>query len=290
MFYTHPKNIIDGKLLASNIYSKLESEVFDFTKQKGCSPHLAVVLVGNDPASLLYVQNKKKIAAQIGIKTTDYIFSSDVVESELMDLVLSLNQDINVHAILIQLPLPNSVNRFAVLNAILPQKDVDGFSAFNVGMVAMGNVTKDVIVPCTPLACMKLLQFQKINLLGTKVLMIGNSNVVGGPLSRLLLCAGATVTVANSHTTKLSDLVAQNTIIISATGQRGLITGNMVHADHVIVDVGINRSGGVVVGDVDFKTCAPIVKYITPVPGGVGPVTIACLMQNVLQCAKLLLV
>ena len=274
---------LDGKALAKKLQEELKMKVTQL-KQDGIQPCLAVILVGNDPASQVYVRNKKKVAQKLGIKTIDKQLPQTVSESELINLVTELNQDENIHGILVQLPLPESIDEDLVMRAIDPAKDVDGFHPFNIGKLFMN---KGQIVPCTPKGIMRLLAEYQINLDGKKVVIVGRSKIVGMPLIALMLNANATVTVAHSHTKNLKEITRDADIVITAIGQAEFFDMQYFNSDAIIIDVGTNRNeAGKLVGDVKRDAVMGHVAYLSPVPGGVGPMTITMLMEQTIQFAE----
>lgn len=274
---------LDGKALARKLQKELKVKVTQL-KQDGIQPCLAVILVGNDSASQVYVRNKKKVAQKLGIKTIDKQLPQTVNESELIDLVTELNQDENIHGILVQLPLPESIDEDLVMRAIDPAKDVDGFHPFNIGKLFMN---KGQIVPCTPKGIMRLLAEYQINLDGKKVVIVGRSKIVGMPLIALMLNANATVTVAHSHTKNLKEITRDADIVITAIGQAEFFDTQYFNSDAIIIDVGTNRNeAGKLVGDVKRDAVMGHVAYLSPVPGGVGPMTITMLMEQTIQFAE----
>ncbi len=284
--------IIDGKQIATDLKLELAKEVEQIKSQYGIIPGLAVILVGSDPASEVYVNNKEKAAHLVGMNSILYKFARDVSEEDLLSKIADLNSDQNVHGILVQLPLPKHIDSKKVIHAIDYKKDVDGFNVINVGKLSVGDVEgKDAaVIPCTPLGSVHLLKSALgNNLKGLKALVIGSSNIVGRPLARLLMLEGCTVTIANSNTKDLKAECLVADVILTATGVAGLIKADMVKKGATIIDVGINRidlGGGKtkLVGDVDFDSVKEIAGFITPVPGGVGPMTIAYLLKNTLGC------
>ena len=272
--------IMDGKRLRDKILSNLKSEIEDFTKK----PVLAVILVGDDPASRIYVNNKKKTAENIGIKSIVIEYPANIEEELLLKKIENLNSDDEVNAILVQLPLPRHIDKQKVIDAISPVKDVDCFTIENCGKLYTG--LEPYVYPCTPQGILYLLDEYKINLEGKHVVVIGRSNLVGKPAAQLALKRNATVTVCHSHTKNLSDITKTADVLISAVGEV-LIEDDMMKDDCVVIDVGIFRDcNGKVRGDVDFETVSKKASYITPVPGGVGPMTIASLMVNTVKLYK----
>lgn len=284
--------IIDGKKIAQELKDEIAKKVEKIKHKHHIIPGLAVILVGNDPASEVYVSNKEKAAHQVGMNSFQFKLAGDISEAELIAKIHELNNDKNIHGILVQLPLPKTINTQKVIHAIDPKKDVDGFNVINVGKLSVGQVDGDdkAIVPCTPLGCVHLLKNVVGNKLsGLKTLVIGTSNIVGRPLARLLMIEGCTVTIANRSTKDLKNECLQADVIFSATGVADLIKADMVKKDAIIIDVGINRvlladGKAKLVGDVDFDNVKEVAKAITPVPGGVGPMTIAYLLNNTIDC------
>ena len=270
--------LINGREVAKNWKNKIAKQVSELTIQ----PHLAVVLVGDNPASQVYVRNKEKACAQTGIRSTVIRLKEDCTQVELENVVRSLNTDDSVHGILVQLPLPTHINEADILALINPQKDVDGFHAMNSGRLMNG---QKGFVPCTPLGIMKLLEAYKIPLEGKHAVIVGRSNIVGKPIAMLLLAQNATVTICHSKTKNLAEFTRQADILVAAVGKANFITPEMVKAGAVVIDVGINRVNGQIVGDVDARV-DEIASYITPVPGGVGQMTIAMLLSNTVDAAR----
>lgn len=283
--------IIDGKKVASELKLEIARDVEEIKEKYKIIPTLAVILVGNDPASEVYVSNKEKAAHLVGMNSIQYKLASNTSEADLISKIKELNEDKRVHGILVQLPLPKHIDAKKVIWAIDYKKDVDGFNVINVGKLSVGDVdgNDSAIIPCTPLGCVHLLKSAiGSNLSGLKALVIGTSNIVGRPLARLLMLENCTVTIANRSTKDLKAECLQADIIISATGVAGLIKKDMIKKDAIVIDVGINRinlEGGKskLVGDVEFESVKEIAGAITPVPGGVGPMTIAYLLKNTLN-------
>ena len=269
---------INGREVAKNWKDKIAKQVSELTVQ----PHLAVVLVGDNPASQVYVRNKEKACAQTGIRSTVIRLKEDCTQVELENVVRSLNTDDSIHGILVQLPLPTHINEADILALINPQKDVDGFHAMNSGRLMNG---QKGFVPCTPLGIMKLLEAYKIPLEGKHAVIVGRSNIVGKPIAMLLLAQNTTVTICHSKTRNLEEFTRQADILVAAVGKANFITPEMVKAGAVVVDVGINRVNGQIVGDVDARV-NEIASYITPVPGGVGQMTIAMLLSNTVDAER----
>lgn len=276
--------IISGKEVSQAVKERVSEEV-KALKAEGIEPCLAVILVGEDPASKVYVNNKKKACEFCGIRSLEYILPENTTQEELNALVEKLNNDKSVNGILCQLPLPKHLDEQAVINLIKPEKDVDAFHPANVGHIMIGDFN---FLPCTPAGIMEMLKSENISLDGKHCVIIGRSNIVGKPMAMLMLKENATVTVCHSHTQNLKDIVKQADVIVAAVGRPKFVTADMVRDGAVIVDVGINRGeDGKLCGDVDFDGCCEKTSYITPVPGGVGPMTIATLMQNTITAAKI---
>ncbi len=273
--------ILDGKKLATDVRANIAQEI-EQLKTKGIIPGLAVVLVGEDPASQVYVRNKEQACQTVGINSFMYRLPADTNQDTLLELIQELNTNPAVHGILVQLPLPRQIDPDIVLQAIDPAKDVDGFHPFNVGRLMAGLKT---FVPCTPRGIMHLLAAYNIPLAGKHAVVVGRSNIVGKPMAHLLLARDATVTICHSKTTRLKDFTKSADILVAAVGRPHLITADMVKPGAVVVDVGINRLPEGLVGDVDFDAVKEVASYITPVPGGVGPLTIAMLLQNTMEAA-----
>ncbi len=274
--------LIDGKLVSEQAMEGMIARVRALLA-RGITPHLVVVLVGDDPASQIYVRNKEKGCERIGMRSTVLRLPADVLQSDLENTVRALNADPDVHGILVQLPLPKALHEQAVLELIDPGKDVDGFHAVNAGKLASG---LDGFVPCTPKGCMELLKHYNIPIEGKEAVVIGRSNIVGKPMAMLLLKKSATVTICHSKTQDLAAHCRRADILVVAIGKPGFVTGDMVKPGATVLDVGINRVEGKVVGDVDFASAAEVAGYITPVPGGVGKMTIAMLLANTLEAAE----
>ena len=276
--------IIDGKLVSSVVRSKIAEEILDFKNNTGIAPGLAVVIVGDNPASMVYVRNKKKACEQVGINSYEIALPADISEKELLEKVIQLNNDELVHGILVQLPLPAHINEETVINAIDPKKDVDAFHPSNVGRIMIGNYS---FLPCTPAGIMDLLDYYNISISGKKCVVLGRSNIVGKPMAHLLLEKNGTVTVCHSRTADLKEETKNADILVVAIGKPEFVTADMVKDGAVVIDVGINRTeDGKLVGDVDFAGVSNVASYITPVPGGVGPMTITTLLKNTLTAAK----
>ena len=272
--------ILDGKQLRDKIFESLKQKLNKMNKK----PTLAVVLVGENPASQIYVRNKKKTAEKLGINSISIEYPTNISEKELLNKIDELNNDPNVTAILVQLPLPEHINKNKIIDAILPQKDVDGLTPYNLGKLFSGE--EPYVYPCTPKGILLLLDEYGIELNGKNVVVIGRSNLVGKPVAQMLLKQNATVTMCHSHTKNLSQITKTADIIVSAVGKK-VIGEKMLKSDCVIVDVGIFRDeNGKISGDVDFENASKIAAYISPVPGGVGPMTIASLMLNTVELAS----
>ncbi len=270
--------LIDGKAFAADLRSRIAAQVATM-KARGITPGLAVVLVGEDPASQVYVRSKGKMTHEVGMNSWEHRLPAETSQTDLLALIARLNADPAVNGILVQLPLPRHMDEAAVINAIDPAKDVDGFHILNVGRLATG---QKAMVPCTPLGCLMLLRDHLGSLSGKNALVIGRSNIVGKPMAQLLLRDSATVTVAHSRTANLPDLCRQADIVVAAVGRANFVAGDWIKRGATVIDVGINRSDDGLVGDVDFDAASQVAGAITPVPGGVGPMTIACLLANTL--------
>lgn len=276
--------ILDGKVLAAKIKSEIAQQVAEL-KASGIFPKLAVVLVGEDPASQVYVRNKTRDCEEVGIISQGITLPADTKREELTALIKSLNADETVHGILVQLPLPKGLDGVEITQLIAPEKDVDAFSYYNVGRIMTGNYS---FLPCTPAGCMELIRLSGISVDGKNCVVVGRSNIVGKPMAMLLMQANGTVTVCHTHTKDVKAITRNADILVSAVGKPGIITGDMVKEGAVVIDVGINRvSDGKLRGDCDFESCSEKASYITPVPGGVGPMTRAMLLQNTLVAAKI---
>jgi methylenetetrahydrofolate dehydrogenase (NADP+)/methenyltetrahydrofolate cyclohydrolase len=281
--------VIDGKAFAAKVRAQVTEHAARLKADHGITPGLAVVLVGEDPASQVYVRSKGKQTVEAGMKSVEHKLSADTSEADLLQVVADLNADPTIHGILVQLPLPAHLNEDLVINAIDPAKDVDGFHISNVGLLATGQKS---MVPCTPLGCLMLLRDHLGSLSGMDAVVIGRSNIVGKPMAQLLLGDSCTVTIAHSRTKDLPDVVRRADIVVAAVGRPQMVPGDWIKPGAMVVDVGINRiDAGVkedgsprtrLVGDVDFDSVAKVAGAVTPVPGGVGPMTIACLLANTL--------
>jgi methylenetetrahydrofolate dehydrogenase (NADP+)/methenyltetrahydrofolate cyclohydrolase len=275
--------IIDGKRVASQIKENIVAEVRSLKQKTGKTPGLAVVLVGDDHASAVYVRTKNKTCKNLGFQSFENILPANTKESTLLGLIDELNKDERVSGILVQLPLPSHISSYKILEAINPQKDVDGFHLENIGRLVTGNAT---FKPCTPEGIIQLLDHYKVDIEGKNAVVLGRSNIVGKPISLLLLERNATVTICHSRTKNLSAITKLADILIAAIGKPNFVTADMVKDDVVIIDVGINRVNDKLIGDVDYQSVSKKASLITPVPGGVGPMTIAVLMANTLQAFK----
>lgn len=277
--------ILNGKETSAKVRNTVKTETEKLYLKTGKRPGLAVILVGDDPASRIYVNNKKKACQEVGFNSWEYSLPTNTTESELLELVDKLNRDDSVNGILCQLPLPKHINEKNIINAIDPKKDVDAFHPVNVGKIMLGDYN---FLPCTPAGCMELLHTYGIDPSGKKCVVIGRSNIVGKPMAMLLLHANATVTVCHSKTADLKAECLRADILVSAVGKAKFVTEDMVKEGAVVIDVGMNRDeNGKLCGDVDYDAVADKASYITPVPGGVGPMTIAMLMSNTLEAFKL---
>jgi methylenetetrahydrofolate dehydrogenase (NADP+) / methenyltetrahydrofolate cyclohydrolase len=280
-------SIIDGKEFAATIKQNVAKKVSILKKNHALTPGLAVVLVGEDPASQVYVRNKNKSTLEVGMNSFEYLMAADVGEVELIQKVIELNNDPAVHGILVQLPLPKHINEAAVIETIAPAKDVDGFHVINTGLLTTGGKG---MVPCTPLGCIMMLKEKLGNLSGLDAVVVGRSNIVGKPMALLLLAESCTVTIAHSRTKNLAGVVSRADIIVAAVGVPELVKGSWIKKGATVIDVGINRmqkegGGTKLVGDVEFEAASKNAAFITPVPGGVGPMTIAVLLKNTLSAA-----
>ncbi|ODT61380.1 bifunctional methylenetetrahydrofolate dehydrogenase/methenyltetrahydrofolate cyclohydrolase FolD [Paracoccus sp. SCN 68-21] len=269
---------LDGKAFAARLRARIAAQVADLAP-RGIVPGLAVVLVGEDPASQVYVRSKGRMTREVGMTSFEHRLPATTDQQTLLALIARLNADPAVNGILVQLPLPKGLDEAAVINAILPEKDVDGFHILNVGRLATG---QKAMVPCTPLGCLMLLRDHLGSLAGRNAVVIGRSNIVGKPMAQLLLRDSATVTVAHSRTQDLPALCRQADILVAAVGRAHFVQGDWIKPGATVIDVGINRTEAGLVGDVDFAAASQVAGAITPVPGGVGPMTIACLLANTL--------
>lgn len=281
--------IIDGKAFSARVRAQVAEHVATLKEKHGITPGLAVVLVGEDPASQVYVRSKGKQTVEAGMKSVEHKLDADTSEADLLKVIDDLNNDPSIHGILVQLPLPKHLDEDLVINSIDPAKDVDGFHISNVGLLGTGQKS---MVPCTPLGCLMMLRDHHGSLSGMNAVVIGRSNIVGKPMFNLLLGDSCTVTVAHSRTKDLADVVRRADIVVAAVGRPEMVPGDWIKPGATVIDVGINRidkpEGGTrLVGDVDYDSCAEVAGAITPVPGGVGPMTIACLLANtVTACCR----
>ncbi|MCC8195576.1 MAG: bifunctional methylenetetrahydrofolate dehydrogenase/methenyltetrahydrofolate cyclohydrolase FolD [Ruminococcus sp.] len=277
--------IIDGKAVAAAVKERIRKDAIRFQKTSKVIPGLAVVLVGNDPASKIYVRNKKKACEEVGFKSFEYVLPEETPEIVLLELIDSLNKNPEIHGILVQLPLPKHIDEDTIIAAINPKKDVDCFHPINVGKLVTGGGD---FAPCTPAGVMELIKSTGVDVAGKRCVVVGRSNIVGKPMAMLLLQANGTVTICHSKTENLGDICREADILVAAVGKSKLITGDMIKPGAVVIDVGMNRdANGKLCGDVDFKAASKVAGFITPVPGGVGPMTIAMLMENTYTVAKL---
>ena len=278
--------VIDGKAFAAKVRGQVAEHVTRLKEEQGITPGLAVVLVGEDPASQVYVRSKGKMTVEVGMKSVEHKLDADTSEADLLGII-ELNSDPSIHGILVQLPLPKHLDEDLVINSIAPEKDVDGFHISNVGLLGTGQTS---MVPCTPLGCLMMLRDHHGSLSGMDAVVIGRSNIVGKPMAQLLLGDSCTVTIAHSRTKDLADVVRRADIVVAAVGRPEMVPGDWIKPGATVIDVGINRLDAPekgegktrLVGDVDYESCAAVAGAITPVPGGVGPMTIACLLANTL--------
>ena len=285
-----PNKVIDGKAFAAGLTQRIGAAVTEFTAAGHPQPGLAVVLVGEDPASQVYVRNKIRTTTEAGMRSIEYKLDASTSQDELMVLIEKLNKDDGVDGILVQLPLPKQIDGDAVINAIDPEKDVDGFHVINVGRLSIG---LDSLIPCTPYGCIMLLEDHFGDLSGKSAVVVGRSNIVGKPMAQLLLSRNCTVTVAHSRTSNLQDVCRAADIVVAAVGRPEMIDGDWIKEGAVVIDVGINRVPAPekgegkyrLTGDVDYESAGAKASAITPVPGGVGPMTIACLLRNTMVAA-----
>jgi methylenetetrahydrofolate dehydrogenase (NADP+)/methenyltetrahydrofolate cyclohydrolase len=276
--------LIDGKIVSQSVRDEVAGLASKLKQDTGIVPGLAAVLVGDDPASEIYVRNKRKACEKVGIYSEEHKLPAETTEEQLLELVNKLNKDPKIHGILVQLPLPGHINETKILRTVSPLKDVDGFHPYNVGLLVEGNPR---FVSCTPGGIIKMLEYYKIDIKGKEVVVVGRSNIVGKPVSMLLLHRHGTVTICHSRTKDLKEVTNRADILVAAIGRANFITGDMVKDGAVVIDVGINRKDdGKLTGDVDFEAVSEKASYITPVPGGVGPMTIAMLLYNTYLSAK----
>lgn len=271
--------IMDGKQLSAKIEEQLKKEIEKLPSRPG----LTVIQIGNDEASNIYVRGKKKLALEIGMNFNHLLYDDKVTEEELLIKINELNNDSNVHGILLQLPIPNHLNKMALINEIDPKKDVDGLTVLNTGYLNQGVSS---LISCTPKGVMRILKEYNVDLMGKHVVIVGRSNLVGKPLASLFLNSDATVTVCHSHTVNLSSYTKQADVLVVAVGKKDLIRGDMLKDGVIVIDVGINRVDDKLYGDVNFEEASLVAAMITPVPGGIGPMTKICLMENVIEAYK----
>ena len=275
--------IIDGKKEAANLREEIKNEILEIKKKINKNPSLTVILIGDFTPSQIYVRNKEKNSTEVGITSNVIKYPKEVKEKEVLDKINELNNDKNISGILVQLPLPEQISKEKIINAIDPKKDVDGFNPINVGNLASGYKS---IVPCTPLGSLLLIKKVEKNLSGKHAVIIGRSNLNGKPMAQLLLKENCTVTVVHSKTNNLQEECLKADILVAAVGVPNLVKKDWVKSSAIVIDVGINKVGDKIVGDVNFEEIKDNIKAITPVPGGVGPMTIACLLKNTLECFK----
>ena len=275
--------IIDGKKEAKLLREEIKKEILKIKKSKNKVPGLTVILIGNYTPSQIYVKNKEKNSKEVGMNSDVIKYSDDVSEKEILNKIKELNNDQNVSGILVQLPLPKQIDKEKIINSIHPSKDVDGFNPVNVGNLSSGY---QGLVPCTPMGCLMLIKKVEKNLSGKHAVIIGRSNLNGKPMAQLLLKENCTVTIVHSKTKNLQQVCLQADILVAAVGVPNLVKKDWVKKDAIVIDVGINKLNDKIVGDVEFDQVKDIAKAITPVPGGVGPMTIACLLKNTLECFK----
>tara|TARA_X000000368_G_scaffold416422_1_gene410307 strand:+ start:971 stop:1810 length:840 start_codon:yes stop_codon:yes gene_type:complete len=274
--------IIDGKKISENLITEIKKEIISI-KKNGKTPGLSVILIGEYAPSQIYVKNKEKRAKETGINSEVIKYPKDVSEKEVLNKIEELNKKSTVSGILVQLPLPDHISKEKIINAILPSKDVDGFHPINVGNLASGS---DSVIPCTPLGCLFLIKSVEKNLTGKHAVILGRSNLNGKPMAQLLLKENCTVTILHSKAKDLRTECKRADILVAAVGVSEIVKGDWIKKDAIVIDVGINKVNGKIVGDVDFNASKDIAKAITPVPGGVGPMTIACLLKNTVECFK----
>lgn len=276
--------LISGKVVSTEVRKNLTAEIKNFISETGVTPGLAVILVGNNPASAVYVRNKHKGCLEVGINSYEITMPEETTEKELLDKIDELNADDKVHGILVQLPLPKHISEEKIINRIDPSKDVDAFHPVNVGKIVSG---KYDFIPCTPAGIMELLHFYNVDITSKECVVIGRSNIVGKPMALLLLAENGTVTICHSRTNDLKETAKRADVLVVAIGKPKFVTADMVKPGAVVIDVGINRlEDGKLCGDVDFDSVEPLASKITPVPGGVGPMTITMLLKNTLTAAK----
>ncbi len=277
-------HIIDGKKIAAETRADICRRVAEFESETGCKPGLAVIIVGENPASQVYVRNKKKAAVDVGMYSLVIEMPEETTQTQLMEKIEELKADEKIHGILVQLPLPRHLDEDAVIAAIPPEKDVDAFHPVNTGKIMIGDFD---FLPCTPAGVMKMLEYEGVEIEGKECVVVGRSNIVGKPQAMLLLHKNGTVTICHSRTKNLAEVCRRADILVVAVGKADFITGDMIKEGAVVIDVGMNRrEDGKLTGDVDFASCEPKAAMITPVPGGVGPMTITMLLENTLTAAK----
>ena len=278
-------SLIDGKEIARQVRAEVKGRVKAFSEKYGKTPALCVILAGDNPASKVYVASKEKACGWVGIRSVAKKFSSDITEKELIDEIQKLNQDPDINGILVQLPLPKGINEENVLRAVAPEKDVDGFHPMNAGELMRAGAALE---PCTPAGCIELLKRAGVELSGANAVVIGRSNIVGKPIAMMLLRENCTVTICHSKTKNMKEILKNADIVVSAMGRPKAVTGDMLKEGAAVIDVGINRlEDGSIVGDVDFESASEVCGAITPVPGGVGPMTIAFLLKNTMTASEM---
>ncbi|MEF9984579.1 MAG: bifunctional methylenetetrahydrofolate dehydrogenase/methenyltetrahydrofolate cyclohydrolase FolD [Oscillospiraceae bacterium] len=274
--------IISGKIISVEIRKEITNQLLELKKEE-IIPCLAVIMVGENAASKIYVKNKKKACEEVGISIKVYELQEETTQDELLDLISILNKDVKTNGILVELPLPRRIDEKAVINLISPQKDVDAFNPINLGKIMIGDYN---FLPCTPLGIFELIKSTKIDLTSKKCVIIGRSNIVGKPMAMMMINENATVTICHSQTKNLKDITRQADILIVAIGKKNFVTGDMIKSGAIVIDVGMNRDeNGKLFGDVDYNEAEKVAGYITPVPGGVGPMTITMLLKNTLKAA-----
>ncbi|MBI2370199.1 MAG: bifunctional methylenetetrahydrofolate dehydrogenase/methenyltetrahydrofolate cyclohydrolase FolD [Deltaproteobacteria bacterium] len=276
--------ILEGQALAKQVRAEVAAGVAQFVSRHGFPPGLAFILVGDDPSSHIYVRTKEKVCGEVGIRSEQYLLPAETSQAEVSALVGRLNRDPRVHGVLIQLPLPAQLNSTELLEAVSPEKDVDGFHPTNVGRLVEGRPRFE---PCTPLGIIRMLEHYGVTIQGSHAVVVGRSNIVGKPVALMLLHRHATVTICHTRTRDLPDVTRRGDILVAAAGRPGLVKGEMIREGAVVIDVGVNRVDGKLVGDVEFASAEPRAAAISPVPGGVGPMTVAMLMANTLRAARL---
>lgn len=276
--------IIDGKAIAKSIREEVRVGVEKLKGKTGIAPKLSVILIGDDPSSQIYVRNKEKAGEEVGIATDTHRIPASIKENQVIDLIRKLNSDKSVHGILVQLPLPENLNAEKIIEEVLPEKDVDGLHPLNLGRLLKGE--NPLFIPCTPQGIMELILSTGVEIKGKEAVVVGRSNIVGKPVAILLLQSHATVTICHSRTKDLGEVTRRADILVAAVGSPKIINGNMVKEGALVIDVGVNRVGEKLIGDVDFEAVKEKAAYITPVPGGVGPMTIAMLLKNTLLAAE----